>query len=418
MCAGRSGAGRKRELRTGVRSPRRDYLNVSVGVYESGGTIVPPMAVPAGWTLSRVTRIKTAVGIPVIGAGRFVDPSVGDRAIAEGRLDIVGMGRALLADPDLPRKVIEGRADEIVHCIGCNHRCVNRLDRQEDVTCLVNPVVGREEELVLRLAPRRRRIAVVGGGPAGMEAARVAAERGHEVTLFERKDRLGGQAAVAGSANGREWWGVLVKDAVARLERHNVRIELAHEATVADLAGSDAVILATGARFLAPAVSGVSPGLLVDPAEVAGADLGDNVVIVKDSDQVALTITALLMARGAMVHLVTREVHLVDPVADPGCFDRLRAAGRLRLYLDCAITRVEGADVVLTKAGAIGELFPERIRAATAIVACDERRARVALGELLREHRRDAAIHEVGDCRRPRTALEAVYEGAVAGRAV
>ncbi len=395
-----------------------DYLNVSVGVYESGGLIVPPMAVSPGWTLPRVTEIKRAVGVPVVGAGRFIDPHLAEQAIAEQRIDIVAMGRALLTDPDLPRKVLEGDAEEIVHCIGCNQGCNTRLDRQEDVTCLVNPAVGREQTFTIRRAARARAVAVVGGGPAGMEAARVAAERGHSVTLFERDAHLGGQAVLAGMAPHRDGWSLLVADAGRRLRSRNVDVRLGAEPTVEQLLTADAVVLATGAGFRVPPLPGANGDLAKDPLTVmtAPAQPIRRAIVVKDRGQIALSVVALLLERGAEVHLVTSEQALVDPPADLGCLERLRATERLRVHVDRDVARVDDRDVVLTKSGAIGDLFAERIGAPDVIVYCDDRRPRNELAHDLRRHDSGVEMHEIGDCEKPLTALEAVYAGAAIGR--
>ncbi len=394
------------------------YLNVSVGVYESSGLIVAPMAVASGWTLPRVATIKESVSIPVIGAGRITDPWLGEQALADGRLDILGLGRALLTDPQLPAKVIEGRADEIVHCIGCNQGCDARLGRQQDVTCLVNPAVGRETAFVLSPTALPRTVAVVGGGPAGMEAARVASERGHRVTLFEREHRLGGQLALAADAPHRPGWAVLVADASARLEASDVAVRLRVEPTVDELAAFDVVVFATGAQFTAPPVRGAGAELVCDPAQLVRDETRKvrTAVVIDGQDQIGLTFADLLLARGAQVHLVSAAPDLHDPPSDPGCLSRLAGTGRLRVHVDRQVSRVDGGDVVLTQAGAIGELFASRITSPDAVVFCGERRVQRDVADQLRERDDAIEVHEIGDRRWPRTALEALVDAATVAR--
>ncbi len=163
-----------------------DALHVTAGV---GGTIWPvqPMAVPRGCLVHLAEGIKEVVGIPVIAVGRINNPTLAEEILRDGRADLVSMGRALIADPELPRKVAEGRLDDIRMCTACLRGCSERFNAYLRISCTVNPAVGREKEYMVKPADKPKKVLVVGGGAAGLEAARVAALRGHEVTLYEKE---------------------------------------------------------------------------------------------------------------------------------------------------------------------------------------------------------------------------------------
>ncbi len=176
-----------------------DVLHVSAGCYRSlpsGAVMIPPMTYPGGVFLHLARAIKDVVPVPVIAVGRLHDPELATAALREGHADMVALGRQLIADPEWPRKVREGRIDEIRPCIACN-TCVDSMREGEHIRCLVNPRAGREGQRRAGAADRPRRVLVVGGGPAGMEAARLMAERGHRVLLVERRAELGGQLRLA-----------------------------------------------------------------------------------------------------------------------------------------------------------------------------------------------------------------------------
>jgi hypothetical protein len=231
--------------------------------------MIPPMRCPEATFLHLARAIKTRVAVPVVAVGRLHDPGLAERVVAEGQADLVALGRQLIADPEWPRKVRQGRLDEIRPCIACN-TCVDGMREGARIQCLVNPVAGRETEFELRPAGRPRTILVVGGGPAGMEAARLLAWRGHRVTLVERERELGGQLRLAAKApvfqNVETEPAALLKLVEFlswRLSRAGVDVRLGQDATTGLVRQfqPDAVVLATGASYRRP-LGHVIPRLL------------------------------------------------------------------------------------------------------------------------------------------------------------
>ncbi len=204
--------------------------------------------------LPYASAIKKSIDIPVIAVGRIL-PEAADRAIAAGEADFIAMGRQLLADPELPNKLRDGRVDQIRPCIHC-YTCVGQIFINEPVKCVVNPACAREAEFEIEPATTTKHVLVIGGGPAGLEAARVAALRGHRVTLCEREDHLGGTAFF--SSMVWEPNGALVRHLEGELRRLGVEIELGREGTRAfvEASGADAVVVATGAKSELPDIKG------------------------------------------------------------------------------------------------------------------------------------------------------------------
>ncbi len=397
------------------------YLNLSAGQYASFQVISPTMDMPTGFLLPLVDRIKGGVSIPVVAVSRFTDPRDADRALAEGHIDVAGFGRAFLTDPEWPRKAEEGRLDEIVHCISCNQGCVGRIAPQRDVTCLVNPVCGRELELVLEPAPRRKRVLVVGGGPAGLEAARVAAERGHDVVLCERESELGGLARLAGVLPHRDGWRVFVEDARRRIGRSDVDVRLdteVDEELIRELA-PDALVFATGARYAPAPVRGAAAGLVADPVSTLLADAvpGDSAVVVGGS-VLALGMAEWLASRGVRVTVVAPGDELGDELAQPNQLPRVEEEPRISVETETSVLRAANGSVFIGVAGAIGPLFERELRDISLVVDAERRKSENGLAWQARARGLAPEIHEIGDCEEPRSVLEAIYEGAVVGRSL
>ena len=201
-----------------------DVLHVSAGVYASVDKIVPPSSVRHGWLADYAEEVKKVVSVPVITVGRINDPFVADSIIAAGKADFVAMGRASLADPEFPNKAAAGQFDEIRPCIACNEGCIGVLFLDQPIKCVLNPTLGKETESVIKPAAVKKKVMVIGGGPAGMEAAATAAKAGHEVSLYEKEDRLGGLFYLASVPPNKGEIGNFVGWQIGQLNKLKVRV--------------------------------------------------------------------------------------------------------------------------------------------------------------------------------------------------
>lgn len=244
-----------------------DAFHISGGDHHTMIHQVSPMAIDVCHNVWAAEAIKKVVHVPVIASGSITLPEYAEEIIASGKGDFVGLGRPLWADPEWPLKAMEDRPEDIRPCIRCNEGCLERtFFNFKAITCAVNPTISREGELDLKPAAKPRKIAVVGGGPAGMEAARICKLRGHEVTLFEEKE-LGGLLHEASVPEFKSDIRPLCKYLITQIEKLGIPVEH-KKATAADLAGYDAVICATGSRPILPGVPGIDKPGVMDALEV------------------------------------------------------------------------------------------------------------------------------------------------------
>jgi len=384
-----------------------DYISIALGdssTYRGSTGIVPPPPVEESAIAAYAEPFR--VGPPLIATSRIVDPEAADRLIAEGVADAVGMTRALITDPDLPRKAADGRVEDVLRCIGCN-TCIAHYHLGIPIACAQNPRTGRERTWVPVPTSRRKRVAVVGGGPAGMAAAAEARASGHEVVLYESTISLGGQVALAGAAPGHtELASVLLRNYERLLDRVDVRLG----ERVAEPPDADAVILATGARPFVPQLPLADDFSSAWDVLRGGRPEGGRVVVADwGGDASGLDAAELLAASGYQVALALGSAAFGETLHQ---YQRNLYASRLyragiEIWHHLELTGWDGRRARFTNIFA-----PE-------LVADLEADALVlALG---RVPVRDLEIHgalEAGDRLSPRSLEEAILEGSVAGRAV
>jgi mycofactocin system FadH/OYE family oxidoreductase 2 len=302
-----------------------DYLVVKGSTYFVADQNVPDWQHPRGLWLPLAAGIKDAVGgFPVFAVGRLNDPAEANAAIERGWADMVAMTRQHIADPETVRKLAEGRPEDVRGCISCNQGCLDMLPKGRHITCIHNPAAGYEAELglgTLRPAAAPRRVAVVGGGPAGMKVAEIAARRGHDVVLLERRDDLGGQVRLASAVPGREEVGEVVRYLETQVRKLGVDVRCGVTGAAGDeaIGGADAVVVATGSQPVRRLIGVRSyqledvPGLdlphVLDSWDLleGGAEPGHSVVVVDDGEGSwkALSIAAHLARAGHAVQVAT-----------------------------------------------------------------------------------------------------------------
>jgi 2,4-dienoyl-CoA reductase-like NADH-dependent reductase (Old Yellow Enzyme family)/thioredoxin reductase len=392
-----------------------DLIDVSAGIYESAPWIVQPMEMAQGCLVPLAREIRRHVGIPVSVAGRISDASVAEHILEAGDADFVTLGRALHADPEMPRKSATAREDEICPCVGCL-KCSDLLGQDEPVLCLANTRTGRERRDAIRRAPRPQRVVVVGAGPAGLEAARVLALRGHSVTVLERAAEAGGQLLLARLVPGRGDLAALATYLTGAATRAGAEIHLGVEATADAIVSRrpDVVLLATGARPGVPAVPGIEQSPAVDAFTVLGRTAGSvKRALVMGGGMLGVGVAHVLAERGADVIVVEPGGELADElgvrprwqhVADL-CARRnvriLLGATVEELHPDGALVRQTGDDVKLHNVDLVVPTRPM-------VPAAD-------LGEALEALPGGPAVFDIGDCAVPRTAFEAMQDAAAIG---
>lgn len=402
-----------------------DYLNVTTGTSASlagSDHIAPDMTNATGYVAPLAGKLRAAVSVPVLVAGRINQPQEAEHIIAAGQADACVMTRAMICDPEMPGLARAGQTDDIRACIGCNQACIGHFHLGFPISCIQHPETGRERLYgIRRLADRPKNVMVVGGGPAGLKAAAVAAERGHDVTLYEAGGRVGGQVLLAERLPGREEFGGAITNLSREVTRAGVTVQLR---TTVDLAAvqaqsPDLVVVATGARPYRPPLEVIDSPWIADAWDVIrqpkSAPAGKIVVADFRGDWVGLGTARLLAAAGHEVILAVRG-YAAGESLQQYVRDRLLAAISRQRITVLPLVRPYGVDddtVYLQHVLTEDPVLVEDV--AGLVLACGSSPVTELLETL---DSAGVAAVGVGDCLAPRTVEEAVLDGLVAASGI
>jgi NADPH-dependent 2,4-dienoyl-CoA reductase/sulfur reductase-like enzyme len=372
------------------------------------------MAFKSAYVVPYAARIKRQSLIPVFVTGRIGQPQDAEAVIAAHHADVCGMTRALICDPEMPNKTARGAPEDIRACIACNQACIGHFHKGFGISCIQNPVSGRELRFgTLAPAARRKKVMIIGGGPAGMKAAVIAAERGHHAALYEAERRLGGQALLAQMLPGRAEFGGLITNLQRELELAGVQIHrnARMDAAMISAAAPDVVVIATGATPYRPAFPQEGMLQIVDAWQVLRGQqtVGQSVVIVDwRADWIGIGIAEHLAQSGRTVRLAVNGIAAGETLP---FYVRDQAAASLHKLGVQVLTymRLHGSDADSVYLQHQSSAEPVVIDKVDTLVLCSGHMPVDDLSDALEGLGIEA--HVIGDAAAPRTAEEAVYEG-------
>jgi len=394
-------------------------FHVSTGVYASSDYITAPMAIPPGYNVSAAGEVKKATSVPVIAVGRINDPRMVEEILKEGQADLVAMGRASLADPELPKKAADGNYEDIRWCIACNQGCIDRLlDLEETgISCLVNPSVGKEKEMALTPASRSKKVLVVGGGPGGMEVARVAALRGHEVSLYEKDEKLGGQFKLAAMPPCKQEITKIINYLSIQIKKAGVKVALGKEVTeeIIDELQPEVVVIATGGTPVIPDIPGIEQERVVTAFDVLESKVtpGRSILVIGGGMVGCETADFLGQIMGCRVTLVEALPRVAQDVGDATRHFLLQrlAQRRVKIITSAAVKQLTNDGAILERNGK-----EETLSGFDTVVLAMGVAPVNGLAEKVRGKTKE--MYVIGDAKQPRKALDAIAEAAEIGRKV
>ncbi|MEM1547201.1 MAG: FAD-dependent oxidoreductase [Candidatus Methanomethylicia archaeon] len=390
-----------------------DAIGVSVGF---GAAIkarefipsVAPMRFPQGCIIHLAENVKKAVSIPIIIANKIRDVDFAEKILRDGKADLIALGRPLIADPDYPKKASEGRINDIVPCTSCC-KCIQYvLEKETSICCEVNPIAGREGEYVFSLASKRRKVLIIGGGPAGMEAAIVLAKRGHEVYIIEKEKELGGRMLLATIPPGKSDIQRLIDYMKDQIRKLNINVELGLEARpeIIEKINPEVIIVAVGGKPYIPDIPGINSENVVLAENVLKGDVktGWKVVII-GGGQVGLEVAEYLAETGKNVTVIEM---LEDVGGDMPNISKLPLIQSLEDHGVTILTKT--IPIQITKDGVIvsRRRKSQFIKADTIVLATGFRVNSDLIDKLKGRFRE---VYAIGDCREPGNILSAINDG-------
>lgn len=392
-----------------------DLLDISVGAYGSMQYIVAPADIAEGYQLSLAAAIKESISIPTIAVGRINNPYLAENAIKTNKADLIAWGRQSLTDPELPNKVAAGKLEEIAFCISCNQGCIGYIFNPEKIraTCLVNPFCGREGEMKILPAAQKKKVVVVGGGPGGLEAAWIAAARGHDVVLYEKEKFYGGQFRIGAIPPAKQDITKAITYYLQMCKKYGVVFKSGIEATAEQILAEkpDAVILATGATPLVPDIKGVeNPNVTVASQILEGEKTAGGRVLIVGGGLTGCETADFLGEKGHQVTIVEALPEIARDVQEAVKFFLLK---RLKEYGVQIKTSLEVKEILPD--GVAAETKGEKVVLTgfdTIILALGAAPEQALKGQL---EGKVSELYLIGDAARPRKAIDAIEEGAAVG---
>lgn len=383
-------------------------IEVSAGTHETGYLITAPPYYPMGFLSPLSEGIKKEVGIPVGIVGRIHTPELAENLLEQGKADLIAVGRGLIADPEWPKKAQEGRPETICPCISCNQGCSDRMYFQQDISCTVNPCAGRESTFPVEPAGKKKKVLILGGGPAGLEAARVAAMRGHAVQLHEKEKELGGQLNIASVPPAKEEMKKFKEFLLREIEALPIKVTHGKlDAKAIKSLSPDFVVVAVGGRPIKMEGQGFKDGKVVSAWDVLSRKnrVGRRVAMI-GGGQVGLETAHFLLEEGkeiTVLEMLKRVGQDMSPRARKMVLEKLIQGGAEILTESKALSVNQG-EVVYDRAGLVG-----RIKGLDSIV--------IATGTAPQEagvqglERSKIPFRRVGDASGPRKLFDAIHEG-------
>lgn len=395
-----------------------DAIDVSAGTYDSLPTMIEPMSYAEGWKINLSEAIKNSVNIPVIGVSVIRSPKYAKEILEKKRVDFVALGRPLAADPYWPQKAMEGKGEGIIPCISCN-RCLKRISSDLPIRCTVNPLTGQEKsQNIIFPIGKKKKVCIIGGGPAGMTAAIRAKIKGHEVVIYEKAKHLGGQLLLAARPPGKERLAQFCDFLRHQVEEKKIEVNFGSVVTCDDIVQreADAVIIASGAIPVIPDIPGIRSGLENGSVYTAWdvleekKKIEDKTVLIAGGGSVGCEMALFLAGKNKKVILAEAINGLaldMDPINRSDLISEIDKK-KIIVMLNRKIVQVK-RDCVLLVDNEMNEAWVKADYIVLALGVVPVNDLANKLGDKIEE------IYVVGDCYKPRKLSEAVYEGFLAG---